>query len=272
MVATMAQASDHDRLFGTSRDFPRLVEIDIGHIECNPDQPRRHFDESETAALAESIARHGLQQPILVRQEGASFYRLVAGERRLRAHQVLGKPTIFAILTDGDPDELALIENLQRVDLNALEVAYALSGLIEKHGYTHAHLGGIIGRSQAEVTRTLRLLEIPKDIQGEYTTSYHQIPKSVMIEIAATEGEDNQRVLWDHAKAGATVKQVRDVKKQGTGTSRSSLTGGGAILRATGGLSRHLRALEEQRVKPTAEERAHLEALRTQIDDLLGGC
>lgn len=272
MVTAAAQVSGHDRLFGTSADFPRLVELDVAHVARNPDQPRRHFDEAEIAALADSIARHGLQQPVLVREEGPSAYRLVAGERRLRAHLMLGKPTIFAIITDGDPDELALIENLQRVDLDAFEVAAALAALADKHGYTHDQLGGIIGRSQAEVTRTLRLLDLPDGIRAEYTTSYRQVPKSVMVEIAAADDPAVRRRLWEQAKAGATVKQVREAKKAAGAAGAAEPPPGAppvALMRAARGLGRHLLAMEEARVGPTPEERARLVQLREQIDRLL---
>jgi ParB family chromosome partitioning protein len=267
MVSAAAQGSGHDRLFGTSNDFPRLVELDVAQVHRNPDQPRRHFDDSEIESLAASIARHGLQQPVLVRQAGPGAYRLVAGERRLRAHLKLGKPTIFAIITDGDPDELALIENLQRVDLDALEVASALALLVDKHGYTHAQLGGIVGRSQAEVTRTLRLLDLPEVIRTEYTTSYRQVPKSVMVEIAAIDDDAVRRRLWEQAKAGATVKDVRQAKK--AGAPAPAERGNAALLRAARGLGPHLQGLEEAKAAPGPEERARLVLLRDQIDRLL---
>ncbi|HYH22262.1 MAG TPA: ParB/RepB/Spo0J family partition protein, partial [Azospirillum sp.] len=141
-----------DALFGLSADFPRLIEVDLARIARNPDQPRKRFDEDSLNELAQSIDRHGLKQPILVQEDGDGGYRLVAGERRLRASALLGRKTIFAIVTEGDPDELALIENIQRVDLDAMEQAGAFARLIERHGYTHEALGRVIGRSQADVT------------------------------------------------------------------------------------------------------------------------
>ena len=204
-----------DALFGLSADFPRLLEIDLDRIERNPDQPRRHFDAEALEELARSIERHGLKQPVLVQETGDGGYRLVAGERRLRACAIAGRRTVFAIVTDGDPDELALIENIQRVDLDALELARAFARLVERHGYTHEALGRAIGRSQADVTRTLSILRLPDAILAEYETAHRQVPKSVLTEIAAVEDPDLQRRLWDAAKDGGTVKALRAAKRDG---------------------------------------------------------
>lgn len=202
-----------DALFGLSADFPRLIEVDIARVHPNPDQPRRHFDEEPLQELARSIERHGLKQPILVQDSGDGDYRLIAGERRLRACALAGRQTIFAIVSEGDPDELALIENIQRVDLDALELARAFARLIERHEYTHEALGQVIGRSQAEVTRTLSLLRLPPDILAEFETRYRSVPKSILTEIAAVDDPAAQRRLWDAIKEGGTVKALREAKR-----------------------------------------------------------
>jgi len=203
-----------DALFGLSADFPRLIELDIDRVHTNPDQPRRHFDTDQLHELAASIERHGLKQPVLVQEMGDGDYRLVAGERRLRACGLAGRRTIFAIVTDGDPDELALIENIQRVDLDALELARAFSRLIDRHEYTHEALGHVIGRSQAEITRTLSLLRLPARILEEFETRYRGVSKSILSEIAAVEDADAQLRLWDLVKEGGTVKALREAKKE----------------------------------------------------------
>ena len=140
-----------DRLFGTSAGFPHVVELDLARVHRNPDQPRRHFDEAELRSLASSIERHGLQNPILVHPLPQGEYLLIGGERRVRAHEMLGRKTVFAILTSGDPDEIGLIDNVQRVDLNAVEYAAALARLIDKHGYTHDELAAVVGRDRTDV-------------------------------------------------------------------------------------------------------------------------
>jgi ParB-like partition proteins len=202
-----------DALFGLSADFPRLIEVDIDRVHPNPDQPRRYFDELSLQELANSIARHGLKQPVLVQDLGDGDYRLIAGERRLRACGLAGRQTVFAIVSDGDPDELALIENIQRVDLDAMELARAFARLIERHEYTHEELGQVIGRSQAEVTRTLSLLRLPTEIIAEFETRYRSVPKSILTEIAAVDDPVTQRRLWDAVKDGGTVKALREAKK-----------------------------------------------------------
>lgn len=203
-----------DALFGLSADFPRLIEVDIDRVHTNPEQPRRHFDPDQLRELAASIERHGLKQPVLVQDLGDGEYRLVAGERRLRACGLAGRRTIFAIVTDGDPDELALIENIQRVDLDAMELARAFSRLIDRHEYTHEALGHVIGRSQAEITRTLSLLRLPVRIIEEFETRHRGVSKSILAEIAAVEDEGMQLRLWDLVKDGATVKALRDAKRE----------------------------------------------------------
>lgn len=98
--------------FQTSPDLPRIVKIDLDRLTPNPDQPRKQFDETALQELAASIEKHGLIQPVTVKEVDGDTFMLVAGERRYRAHQLLGRTTIAAIITQGNPDEIALIENL----------------------------------------------------------------------------------------------------------------------------------------------------------------
>ncbi|KAA0588933.1 ParB family chromosome partitioning protein [Azospirillum lipoferum] len=202
-----------DRLFGTSAGFPHVVELDLAHVRRNPDQPRRHFDEAELRSLASSIERHGLQNPILVRPLSQGEYLLIGGERRVRAHEMLGRKTVFAILTSGDPDEIGLIDNVQRVDLNAVEYAAALARLIDKHGYTHDELAAVVGRDRTDVTKLLAIMGLPAEIREEYATQFAHVSRSVMIEIAAAPAELQDR-LWERAKEGASVKAVRQAKRE----------------------------------------------------------
>ncbi|WP_029009655.1 ParB/RepB/Spo0J family partition protein [Azospirillum halopraeferens] len=227
-----------DALFGLSADFPRLLEIDIDRIARNPDQPRRHFDADALEELARSIERHGLKQPVLVQPADGDGYRLVAGERRLRACAMIGRRTVFAIITDGDPDELALIENIQRVDLDALELARAFARLVERHGYTHEALGRAIGRSQADVTRTLSILRLPAAILEAYETTHRHVPKSVLTEIAAIDDPDLQRRLWDAAREGLTVKALRAAKRDGGTAERPAAEPMARLVAAAGRIAR----------------------------------
>lgn len=258
-------------LHGLSADFPRLVEIDVDHIHPNPDQPRSVFDEGGLRALAASIEQHGLQQPILVKEEAErGRYLLVAGERRWRAHQLLGRSTIFAVITKGRPEEIALIENLQRVDLDAVDLARAVDRLIERHGYTQEQAASLIGVDRAEVSRRLSVLRLPEDILDEYRRVSETVSRSLLIEVAQTEGDAARRAMWERAKAGLTVKAMREERKIG-----KSASGPATGLRVVGkgliGIDRELARLEENRGVLVAEHRERLRDLRRRIDDLLVG-
>jgi ParB family transcriptional regulator, chromosome partitioning protein len=256
-------------LHGLSSDFPRLVEIDVDHIRPNPDQPRSVFDEEGLRALARSIEEHGLQQPILVREEAErGRYLLVAGERRWRAHQLLARPTIFAVITKGRPEEVALIENLQRVDLDAVDLARAVSRLIDRHGYTQEAAGSLIGVDRAEVNRRLSVLRLPDDVLEDYRTRVEAVSRSVLVEIAQAEGEGEQRALWERAKAGLTVKALREERK-----AARAPAGPAPALRVVGrgliAIGREIDRLEENRTVLVEEHRERLRELQRRITGLL---
>jgi ParB family chromosome partitioning protein len=144
-----------------------LLEIDIDLIEPSPAQPRTHFDEGRLEELAQSIRSNGIVQPLLVRQRGAR-YQLVAGERRWRAAQRAGLqrvPAVVRAIPDDKLLELALIENIQRQELNAIEEAYAYKRLIDTLGLTQETVAQRVGRDRSFVTNYLRLLRLPEDIQ-----------------------------------------------------------------------------------------------------------
>ena len=150
-----------------STDF-QGSQVILTSIDRNPARPHQPLDEEDPRGLADLIDRMGLKQPILVKQATGGRYIIAAGERRPRAHQILGRETIFAIITDGDLDEIALIENLQRADLDAMEEARAFARLLERHNYTHEELGRIVSRSQGEIARTLATLKLPEAMLQEY--------------------------------------------------------------------------------------------------------
>ena len=144
-----------------------FAEIPIADIAANPRQPRAVFDEEALAELVYSIREVGLLQPVVVRRAGSGF-ELVAGERRLRACRQVGLTVIPAIIRDTEDDELlrdALLENLHRADLNALEEAAAYSQMLADFGCTQDELARRIGRSRPQVSNTLRLLKLPPDVQ-----------------------------------------------------------------------------------------------------------
>jgi ParB family chromosome partitioning protein len=144
-----------------------LLEVDIDLIEPSPAQPRTHFDENRLEELAQSIRSNGIVQPLLLRRRG-SGYQLVAGERRWRAAQRAGLQRVPAVVRD-IPDnkllELALIENIQRQELNAIEEAHAYKRLIETLNLTQEMVAQRVGRDRSFITNYLRLLRLPEDIQ-----------------------------------------------------------------------------------------------------------
>ena len=142
----------------------RVEELSVGDISANPFQPRKHFEPQALKELSESIAAHGLLQPIVV-IESSNGYVLIAGERRLRAHKLANLDTIKAIIAEADIDdiklrELALLENIQRENLNAIELANSYAELIEVHKITHDELSSIVHKSRSQITNTMRLLAL----------------------------------------------------------------------------------------------------------------
>ena len=144
-----------------------IVQIPVNQIHANPYQPRKEFDRNKIEELAQSIKKHGLAQPIIVREINNSF-QLVAGERRLRAC-ILAKfeviPAIIKHITDQESAQLAIVENLDRENLNAIETATGYEKLIKEFNYTHKQLSELFGRSRSSVTNSLRLLQLPAIIK-----------------------------------------------------------------------------------------------------------
>lgn len=144
----------------------RLVPIE--YITRNPRNPRRYFDEAELQDLASSIRQHGIVQPVVVRTLGTNQFEIIAGERRWRAAQLAGFTEVPVIVRDVDDRtalEIAIVENVQRADLNPLEEALGYEQLISDHGYTQNDLGEIIGKSRSHVANSLRLLKLPDPVK-----------------------------------------------------------------------------------------------------------
>jgi len=148
------------RDISSKRDM--IVEIDVDKIIPNPYQPRKTFNEASLKELANSIKEQGLMQPIIVIYDDGE-YILIAGERRLRAHKLLNKEKIKALIVDFDLSKLreyAIVENLQREDLNPLDLANSLYELIEEHSYTHEEVAKILSKSRSYITNILRILKL----------------------------------------------------------------------------------------------------------------
>ncbi len=172
------------------------VMLKISEIEPNRAQPRTDFDEKALAELADSIAQHGVLQPLLVRPvSGGEFYQIVAGERRWRASRMAGLtevPVVIRELSDGEVMQLALIENLQREDLSPIEEALGYKSLIENYDFTQDEVAKTVGKSRSAVTNAIRLLGLP------------QFVLDLLSEGALTSG---------HARALLSLKNAADIEK-----------------------------------------------------------
>ena len=185
------------------------TEISLSDIDPNPDQPRRVFDKEALETLAESIRQSGLLQPLLVTPEG-SRYRIVAGERRFRAARMAGLDTVPCVvreMSEQERREAALIENLQREDLNPIEEAAGIRDLMESCGYTQELAAKRVGRSRPAVANLLRLLALPESIQemvkdGRLSAGHARV-------LAGLENEQLQQALAERiVKDGLSVREA----------------------------------------------------------------
>ncbi|MBO5338067.1 MAG: ParB/RepB/Spo0J family partition protein [Clostridia bacterium] len=144
-----------------------IQTLRISQIEPKADQPRKHFDEEALLELSDSIKAHGLLQPIIVRESSAGYYQIIAGERRWRASKLAGLTEIPAIVMQADAleaAEIAIIENIQRQDLNAYEEASAYASLMEQYSLTQEEVAEKVGKSRSAVANSMRLLDLPDDV------------------------------------------------------------------------------------------------------------
>ena len=157
-----------DSLFPETEDWgTSLQEISIGDLDTNPDQPRRTFHDESISQLADSIREQGVLQPLLVVPAARGRYRIIAGERRFRAGREAGLKTLPCIVKDLDvirQMEIALIENLQREDLNPMEAAQGIAALMRQCGYTQEKVSARLGKSRPAVANLLRLLQLPDEV------------------------------------------------------------------------------------------------------------
>lgn len=258
-------ASRASSLFGVDEDRA-YRELDLARVQPDSDQPRRHFDPVDIDALASSIEQHGLLQPILVRETEADRYTIVAGERRYRAFQALRRTTIPAVVLRGDVSRaLPLVENVQRVDLHAIELAAGLRRLIDEEGLTQAQAGLLIGKSQEHVARLLGLLRLPDWIRAEAPAQPHVSP-SLLLEIAELGDPDLQARAWTRAKDGLTVRDLRDMKRQAKAEAAKPAP---AAFRNLGRTVSAFEQVREQGGPVPDRYREDLRKLRAVIDSLL---
>jgi len=187
-----------------------ITALPLTQIRPNPEQPRRHFDEQALGELAQSIRERGVLQPVIVKREADGQFLLLAGERRYRASKIAGLQTVPALVSDDDPLEIAMIENLQREDLTPLEEALGIAALIAAQGYTHAEVADLLHKSRPHVSNTLALTRLPKAIQDEYNAD-PSISRDILISVARQKDEGSMLALWQRARLERlSVKSFRE--------------------------------------------------------------
>ena len=213
LVTSAGAAGDKSGVTGSGDRADGLANLAIADIEPHPDQPRRHFDDDSLAELAASIATRGVIQPVIVRPLGRGKYQLVAGERRWRASQKAQLHEIPAIIRDlGERDvmALALIENIQREDLNPVEEARAYQRLSELEDMTQAEIAGLVDKSRSHVANLQRLLSLPESV-----LDHLEAGRLDMGHGRALIGLDNAEELADEAvKKGLSVREVEKLARR----------------------------------------------------------
>lgn len=257
-----------DVLFDLTATLPQLVEVDVAAIVPNPDQPRKKLDEEGLVELAQSIEAHGLLQPIVIQDLGEGRYMLVAGQRRLVAHQRLRRERIPALLTTGKPDELALIENLQREALPPLDEAEALAVLQQRYGYTQDQLARTMAKAKSTISELLSLNALPLEIKEEIRTSERPISKSLLIEVARLGEPGLQLAFWRRLgrQSPVTVREARASKHQGADKSQDEAR---QLVRTGKRFLTTLTMADPERIAADAELVEILQRLRARLDAVL---
>ncbi|MBI4239588.1 ParB/RepB/Spo0J family partition protein [Candidatus Uhrbacteria bacterium] len=194
------------------------IQVSVDGIKANNKQPRYSFNDDQLNELAESIREYGIIQPLVVMREGEG-YRLIAGERRLRAAKKIGLSTVPVVVRDAADHErlaLALIENVQRVDLNPIELAFGYKQLLEEFQISHEELGRRIGKSRPVITNTIRMLQLPQMIQEGIKEG--KINEGHTRHLLSVRDEEKQRELYNSIVANKlTYGDAERIMRQMTG-------------------------------------------------------
>lgn len=203
-----------EKVLDISQHKEELIYVQSEQIQPNPFQPREDFDQQSIEELAQSIKEKGVIQPLLVRRRGDN-YELIAGERRLRAAKSMGLkeiPIIVREVSDQDSLELALIENIQREELNPIEEAHAYQHLIDKFQVTQEKISEVMGKARVSITNTLRLLKLPYEIQEELKKGRISFAHGrALLEI--TDANHQRRLAQDIISKGLSVRELENLIK-----------------------------------------------------------
>ena len=209
-----------DSLFAGSEDWGTSIqEIPVGELDPNPDQPRRTFSEESIGQLADSIREQGILQPLLVAPSGGGRYMIIAGERRFRAGRAAGLETLPCIVKDIDvirQREIALIENLQREDLNPIEAARGVKALMDQCGYTQEKIGERLGKSRPAIANMIRLLQLPDEV-SEMVKDGLLSAGHARVLIGIPDKETQLRLARKAVDEGLNVRQMEQLAKTAAG-------------------------------------------------------
>jgi ParB family chromosome partitioning protein len=196
-----------------SADARGAASLPVGLIDANPRQPRRHFDEVALNELADSIRLKGVLQPILVRPSAGGRYELVAGERRWRASQIVGLheiPVVIRPFSEADGFEAAIVENIQRADLNPMEEALSYHRLVSEFSHTQEMVAAVTGKARSHIANLLRLLDLPEEAQ--------MLVKMGLLSVghakAVLQAKDPGALAKEIAARGLTVRQAEDAARK----------------------------------------------------------
>ena len=209
-----------DSLFAGSEDWGTSIqEIPVGELDPNPDQPRRTFSEESIGQLADSIREQGVLQPLLVAPSGGGRYMIIAGERRFRAGRAAGLATLPCIVKDIDvirQREIALIENLQREDLNPIEAARGVKALMDQCGYTQEKVSARLGKSRPAIANMIRLLQLPDEV-SEMVKDGLLSAGHARVLIGIPDKETQLRLARKAVDEGLNVRQMEQLAKTTAG-------------------------------------------------------
>ncbi|MEI6559458.1 MAG: ParB/RepB/Spo0J family partition protein [Rhodospirillaceae bacterium] len=257
---------DNNALFGLSSRL-RYREILLANIESDPGQPRRNAREADIGTLAASIEQKGLLQPINVRETEPDRFVIVTGERRYWAFRELGRETIPALVIETDDTQaLALIENVQRLDLHPVDLAVSLQRLIVDKGLVQEQAAVLIGKSQEYIARLLGILRLPPRILAE-APGRPDISVSLLMELAELGDEALQLSLWQRTGEALTVKTVRAVKQSRPAPADPSFE---RVLRALRTGIGRMQSFAAGGAVLDEGQRQAMRALRDQLTSMLG--
>ena len=194
----------------------QINEIPLDSIEANPNQPRKTFDAEALEELAASIKELGVVQPVTLREISEGRYQIISGERRCRASRMAGLTSIPAYIKTADDEalmEMALVENIQREDLNAIEIALSYQRLIDEYKFTQERLGEKVGKKRATVTNDLRLLKLPAEVQLGLEAGKIEMGHARAL-VSIQDPADMIRIYEETVKNGYSVRKLEDIVKR----------------------------------------------------------